>query len=85
MGIIIFVSCALEACDYGWCHSSQTPRFRRPAKTMNITYHYGSNIVAYLPASSVDAQRCQKGIEDHVTGLYVDGRLSFPHRAKIPS
>lgn len=52
---------------------------------MNITYHYGNNMVAYLSASSVDAQRCQKGIKDHVSGLYVDGRLSFPHRAKIPS
>lgn len=39
---------------------------------MSITHHHESNIVAYLSASSVDAQRCQKGIEDHVTGLYVD-------------
>lgn len=47
--------------------------------------HKGSNMAAYLPAPSVDAKGGQKGVEDHVTGLYVDWRLPFPHRAKIPS
>lgn len=47
--------------------------------------HNGSNMAAYLPTPSVDAKRRQKGVEDHVTGLYVDGWLPFSHRAKIPS
>jgi hypothetical protein len=52
---------------------------------MNIIHHHGSNTAAYLPAPSVDAKRCQKGVEDHVTGFYVDRGLTLPHRAKIPS
>lgn len=47
--------------------------------------HNGSHMAAYLPAPSVDAKRRQKGVEDHVAGLYVDWRLPFPHGAKIPS
>lgn len=34
--------------------------------------HHGNNMAAYLPAPSIDAKRCQKGVEDHVAGLYVD-------------
>lgn len=31
-----------------------------------------SNMASYLPAPSVDAKGRQEGVEDHVTGLYVD-------------
>lgn len=32
----------------------------------------GNNMAAYLPSPGVDAQGRQKGVEDHVSGLYVD-------------
>lgn len=73
----------------GKANSSESWRPRGLAFRISISrhprLHNGSTIAAYLPAPSVDAQGRQKGVEDHVTGLYVDRRLPFPHRAKIPS
>lgn len=39
---------------------------------------------SHLASSCVELQRSQVGVEDHVTGLDVDGRLSLPYGAQIP-
>lgn len=39
---------------------------------------------SHLASSCVELQRSQIGVEDHVTGLDVDGRLSLPYGAQIP-
>lgn len=39
---------------------------------------------SYLAPSCVQLQRGQVGVEDHVTGLDVDGRLPLAYGAQVP-
>lgn len=38
----------------------------------------------HLSPSCIDLQRGEIGVEDHVTGLDVDGRLPLPNGTKVP-
>lgn len=42
------------------------------ASFCSLRLHDGSNRAAYLPTASIDAERSQKGVENHVAGFYVD-------------
>lgn len=44
----------------------------------------GPRAVPYLTSCRVEPQRGQVGVEDHVAGLDVDGRLPLPDGAQVP-
>lgn len=65
-------------------HSYSPAQPREQVLTHTSSFADCNVAFSHLASSCVELQRSQVGVEDHVTGLDVDGRLPLAYGAQVP-